>query len=537
MNPGLPTTLGAGRDRRLREELRAFGASWSRHALDGSPLEPASDADEPLAALVRSAPAIRRTIASFAGAADAADAMGEPYPGLFAFACATPGRRADSLGVAVVPTPEFLDAPHLPGLCGAAGLDLAAFRAALAHRPLPTRGELPRLAALVRLAYRQECELDRERTRSESVGTHLSESYEEMHLLYTLVANMAVGGEPAAFLGLVGNELLETLPFAWVAIALRAPFDRFVGGDGLAVFGSGGPDRASLQEVVGARLASDDDSALLAADDPALRAGGLAGPILACPVRRDARTLGVLLAGGAPDRGATVSNVELKLAEAAAGHLAIYLENASLFRDLDAMFLGTLEALTAAIDAKDPYTRGHSQRVSYLASELARALGLPEATVKQVRIAGLVHDIGKIGVPEATLRKAERLDDAEFAQVRRHPEIGWRILRDIPQMRDMLDGVLSHHERWDGRGYPHGLAGESIPLVARLIALADTFDAMSSNRTYRQGRDRATVLAELRRSAGTQFDPALVPAFTGLDFTGFDRMIAGHLAGRTEDAA
>jgi HD-GYP domain-containing protein (c-di-GMP phosphodiesterase class II) len=143
----------------------------------------------------------------------------------------------------------------------------------------------------------------------------------------------------------------------------------------------------------------------------------------------------------------------------------------------------------------------------------------------------MVHDVGKIGVPEAVLCKAGKLTDEEFAAIKKHPEIGHRILRDIPQMEDELDGVLHHHERYDGRGYPYGLKGDRIPLSGRIIAIADTFDAMSSTRSYRSAMPRATVLAELQRSAGTQLDPALVPLFVKLDLGTYDRMVSEHAAG------
>jgi HD-GYP domain-containing protein (c-di-GMP phosphodiesterase class II) len=163
-----------------------------------------------------------------------------------------------------------------------------------------------------------------------------------------------------------------------------------------------------------------------------------------------------------------------------------------------------------------------------LTRQLAHAAGLDEATVARMHIAGLVHDVGKIGVSEQVLCKPGELTEDEYALIREHPRIGYRILRDIPRFEDILEGVLHHHERWDGAGYPDGIAGEDIPLVARLIALADAFDAMGSTRTYRSAMDCDAVLAELARGAGKQFDPNLVPLFLELDFTGYQRMVEGH---------
>ncbi len=190
-----------------------------------------------------------------------------------------------------------------------------------------------------------------------------------------------------------------------------------------------------------------------------------------------------------------------------------------------ALLMGAVEAMVASIDAKDRYTRGHSERVSLLAAKLARAAGLGAEEIERVRICGLVHDVGKIGVPESVLRKPEKLTEAEFALVREHPMAGQRILSGIPQLAPMLPGVLHHHERWDGKGYPDGLAGMAIPLAARLIALADAFDAMSASRAYREALDRPHVLAEIRRHAGTQFDPDLANRFVKMDFFEFDEMV------------
>lgn len=172
-----------------------------------------------------------------------------------------------------------------------------------------------------------------------------------------------------------------------------------------------------------------------------------------------------------------------------------------------------IRALAEAVDAKDEYTRGHSQRVAEYAKRLAIALGYDDGFVELVFETGTLHDVGKIGVPDGVLKKTTRLNDEEFDFIRRHPEMGERIVSQIPQLRDSLPGIRHHHERWDGRGYPDALAGEEIPLIARVLALADTFDAMTSDRPYRPGMDEETALAEIERNAGTQFDPALVPAF------------------------
>jgi putative nucleotidyltransferase with HDIG domain len=205
--------------------------------------------------------------------------------------------------------------------------------------------------------------------------------------------------------------------------------------------------------------------------------------------------------------------VDSKLLNSIANESAIYLENAMLFEDVRGLMMGLLHALISAVDAKDTYTCGHSERVALLSRRLAKQAQLSDHEVERIYMAGLLHDVGKIGVPEAVLQKAGRLTDEEFAEIKKHPEIGARILRDIKQIEDIIPGVMHHHERWDGRGYPCGLAGEDIPLMGRIICLADCFDAMTSSRTYRKALPFETALEEIRRCAGTQFDPGLAEAF------------------------
>ncbi len=191
--------------------------------------------------------------------------------------------------------------------------------------------------------------------------------------------------------------------------------------------------------------------------------------------------------------------------------------------------LGTVAALVSAIDAKDTYTCGHSERVAWLSKEVAKKLELDHITIEQVHICGLVHDIGKIGIPESILRKPGKLTDDEFEQIRAHPVIGEKILLDVPQLHPVLPGVRSHHERWDGRGYPDGTSGTDTPLFGRILGIADAFDAMCSSRAYRKKLDRSEVLHEITACSGSQFDPELVKKFLLIDFIHYDVMIDFHM--------
>ncbi len=190
--------------------------------------------------------------------------------------------------------------------------------------------------------------------------------------------------------------------------------------------------------------------------------------------------------------------------------------------------MGLLHSLTSAVDAKDAYTCGHSERVALVSRHLAAQVGLSDRDVEQVYMAGLLHDVGKIGVPEAVLQKTGRLTPEEFEQIKRHPAIGAKILQDVKQIREIIPGVLHHHERYDGKGYPAGLAGSNIPLMGRIICLADCFDAMTSSRTYRKALPLEIALCEIRRCAGTQFDPKLSELFLRTGPEGFRELLRDH---------
>jgi len=173
--------------------------------------------------------------------------------------------------------------------------------------------------------------------------------------------------------------------------------------------------------------------------------------------------------------------------------------------------LRAAEALVRVVDAKDNYTGEHSQAVSDLVQGIARQLRLEESTIEQLRLAGLLHDLGKVAIPDSILQKSGALDAEELVVLREHPEIGFRLLEDAG-VAPVHEWVRHHHEAWDGSGYPSGLAGDDIPLGSRIILVADAFHAMTSERPYRKGRSTADALAELRRCSWTQFDARIVAA-------------------------
>jgi len=193
-------------------------------------------------------------------------------------------------------------------------------------------------------------------------------------------------------------------------------------------------------------------------------------------------------------------------------------------------YTGTLESLVAALDMRDQETRGHSGRVASHSLEMARMLGIEDdEELTMIYRGALMHDVGKIGVPDAILRKPGALTDEEWVFMRKHPAMGYRILAQVPYLRPAARVVLAHHERWDGAGYPRKLKGEAIPFGARIFALADTYDAMISDRPYRRGKAPDEALQEILRCAGTQFDPKVVEAFEAL-FPGWQDEKTGNSA-------
>ncbi|MGP1347233.1 MAG: HD-GYP domain-containing protein [Phycisphaerales bacterium] len=239
-----------------------------------------------------------------------------------------------------------------------------------------------------------------------------------------------------------------------------------------------------------------------------------------------------LVLAGRGEHRREIDSYDLTLIESVGGFLGPFIENSALDEERERAFYGMLRALSAAVDAKDPYTRGHSERVAMLSVMIAQKLGLPPEQIERIRVAGIVHDIGKIGVPEHILTKPDRLTEEEFEIIKTHPVVGYTILESVHELEDVLPGVLHHHERWDGKGYPHALVAEATPEIARILAVADSFDAMSSTRAYRMGMSPERALEQIRSGSGTQFDPRIAEAFLALDLAPYYKQLAREEAAR-----
>ena len=191
---------------------------------------------------------------------------------------------------------------------------------------------------------------------------------------------------------------------------------------------------------------------------------------------------------------------------------------------LEKAYLESIETLRYTVEAKDTYTRGHSDRVSEYSVLIGKTLNLPESEIRTLQVGGLFHDIGKIGVPDVILQKESKLTDDEYSEIKNHPSIGAHILSTATIFKDIIPIVKHHHERYDGKGYPSQLKGEEIPYLARIAAIADSFDAMTSKRTYRDSLPMEKVISEFQRCRGTQFDPELTDVFLDILENHFDKI-------------
>jgi len=209
----------------------------------------------------------------------------------------------------------------------------------------------------------------------------------------------------------------------------------------------------------------------------------------------------------------TYDDLDAELVTVFANQCAIAIDNANLCDSLQESYHQTLQSLVNAIEAKDAYTMGHTARVSKYSIGIGRAYGFDDKRIDRLRVAAELHDIGKIGVQEGIINKAGKLTDTEYSSIKQHVEMGEHILKPITYLKDVLPYIRGHHERWDGSGYPDGLKGEQCPLEGRILAVADTFDAMTSQRPYNKPLTFPQALAKIKEGTGKIFDPSVVTAF------------------------
>lgn len=385
-----------------------------------------------------------------------------------------------------------------------------------------------RVARVLAGVYRRAASAADNESALDDFTTQLTIAYESSVLIGGIARSMNQIEDPRAFLTNAMDELYSALPFGWIALIRHpgAEIEHEMPESSIRRFDPKRFDAELIDEAAAEVLDLFSTATRLSIEPCPFGLDETLGPELVVqPILINGAPRALLVLGARAGAEWAVSSYDTLPVGSVAASMSVFLEIALAYRHQQESFMGTLRGLSRALDAKDTYTRGHSDRVAYLGEELARAAGLEPELVRQVRIAGIVHDIGKIGVPEAVLKGDRKLTDEEFAQIKQHPGIGFDILQGIPMLTEALPGVLHHHERFDGLGYPQGLAGQDIPLIARVLGIVDAFDAMSSNRKYQSGQAREVVLEEIRRCRGTHFDPDLADRFVELDFTEYDRML------------
>jgi HD-GYP domain-containing protein (c-di-GMP phosphodiesterase class II) len=351
-----------------------------------------------------------------------------------------------------------------------------------------------------------------------ALSQQLSASYEELSLIYRVGQHLQRSEDPQTFLLQFADDLLELIDADKLMLFIRQNNkNQFIwrGRGSLPISEDHGQEicRYLLSQ---ARPVHEPIMISTTSSEPDLeKLFGADYGILAWPICSNGNLLGILVAINTHPDGfdSTMSQLMGSVAE----HMGSFMQNRFLLTDIQELITGLLTSFVNAIDAKDPYTRGHSQRVAYIAQKLAESLDLDKRESAEIYMAGLLHDIGKIGISDSVLSKPGKLTRDEFILVQQHPVIGSRIISSVKQLRRILPGVLHHHERYDGKGYPEGLQGEQIPLMGMIVGLADCFDAITSDRTYHQAMELEQAMAEIRNESGKQFSPTLVKALLRCD--------------------
>jgi len=234
--------------------------------------------------------------------------------------------------------------------------------------------------------------------------------------------------------------------------------------------------------------------------------------MICVPVKSKDKVAGVLQTIN--KKSGAFSSDDMEILCALANQVAVAIENANLYQELKETFYGTAQALAETIEKRDPYTGGHTKRVMNYSLAIGRMMGLNRGELENLKLSAILHDVGKIGVRDSVLLKEGRLDQAELEAMNMHPKYGYDILSHVKRLKEVIPGMRSHHEKYDGTGYPDGLKGDKIPITARVIAVADAFDAMTTNRPYRKALSADAAFDELKKHSGKQFDPLAIEAFS-----------------------
>lgn len=432
-------------------------------------------------------------------------------------------RRLVGALVASYPTRPLLDEEHLTRLCSQSGLDLQHVTGVLEGMDQHLPAQMQAFCQVLMWQLESAQSMIIAGSEIGTLSVNLAQTYEELNLLYRISGSMQVTQHPRDFMHSICSELQEGLLIeAAIAVVYAHPptFDK----DLVVVCGETEMDESEILqlaiEVIEPRLSEDGPTVAngFIAPSDAPQGWQTIKNYLASPLVTE-DSLGILIAINKSP--AQFDSLDHKLTDSIASQASVFIENNRLYADLQDLLMGVLHALSATIDAKDPYTSGHSRRVALISKRLAQECDLGQEKAERLYLAGLLHDIGKIGVPEATLTKEGRLTDEEFEQMKRHPMLGATILGGIRQLDDVIVGILNHHERPDGRGYPRGLEGDEVTIDGLIVGTADCLDAMTSDRTYRKALPLSKALSELKKYTGVQFDANIVKKLLQMDVEAF----------------
>ena len=368
----------------------------------------------------------------------------------------------------------------------------------------------PLLTMAFQLASRQTRESSLE-GQIDKLSNEIEQTYEEISLLHALTQNLQISRGPVELAklclrrmsGLVRAEgnviwLEERTGERHFLVEGEIPFDQDGAERLIALF----QNHNWPQPLVKNNLAG----TLLGTDFPGLR------NLVIVPITEGQHRSGWILNCN-HTLGLEFGTVEASLVNSVATILGTHLRNIDLYHQHEELLVGFVRSLVSTLDARDPYTRGHSERVALVARRLGQEFDLSEEDLQDIYLAGLLHDLGKIGLDDGILRKPGKLTDDEYHEVQQHPGLAYEILSELNNLQEILPGVRNHHERYAGGGYPDGLVGEDIPFMARILAVADSFDAMASHRPYRQGMPLEKIEAILRKGSGTQWDAKVIDAY------------------------
>lgn len=345
----------------------------------------------------------------------------------------------------------------------------------------------------------------------EDLTQQIQYTYEEISLLHSLTHNMQISRTPRELAETCVNRMQSIIVSAGTAVYIEErrgansflaegeiPFDEAGMSRLIARFDSHDWSRPVVKNHIGGTL--------LGADFPGLN------NLVIVPIAEGSHRFGWIVSCNKL-HGEEFGTVEANLLNSLGTILGTHIRNINLYQQHEDLLISFVRSLVSSLDAKDPYTRGHSERVALIARRIGQQMGLPETDLHDIYLSGLLHDVGKIGVDDRILQKPGKLTDDEFKQIQEHPMIGYNILKGLRNLQKVLPGVRSHHEAYNGKGYPDRLAGEDIPLMARILAVADSYDAMGSDRPYREGMPTEKIEEIFRRGSGEQWDARVIDCY------------------------